>query len=108
MLGAYSEGEMQVTPSIVDKAAGEILGPRKTSNLDWRRIAIAAIGCLTLVTGYLLFDLLSDNDSQPPTAAVLEDRFAEDSRIEPDRCHGRRRQHQPCRAFYLRLLMVKR
>ena len=72
MLGAYSEGEMQVTPSIVDKAAGEILGPRKTSPMDWRRIAIAAIGCLTLVTGYLLFDLLSDNDSQPPTAAVLE------------------------------------
>ena len=72
MLGAYSEGEMQVTPSIVDKAAGEILGQRKTSPMDWRRIAIAAIGCLTLVTGYLLFDLLSDNDSQPPTAAVLE------------------------------------
>jgi general secretion pathway protein A len=72
MLGAYSEGEMQVTPSIVDKAAGEILGPRKASPMDWRRIAIAAIGCLTLVTGYLLFDLLSDNDSQPSAAAVLE------------------------------------
>ncbi|MEL0216912.1 MAG: peptidoglycan-binding domain-containing protein, partial [Gammaproteobacteria bacterium] len=40
--------------------------------MDWRRIAIAAIGCLTLVTGYLLFDLLSDNDSQPSAAAVLE------------------------------------
>ena len=72
MLGAYSEGEMQVTPSIVDKAAGEILGPRKASTIDWQRIAIAAVGCLTLVTGYLLFDLLSDDDSQPPTAAVLE------------------------------------
>ena len=66
MLGAYSEGEMQVTPSIVSKAAGEILGQRKTSNLDWQRFAITAIGCLTLVTGYLLFDLLSDNDRNLP------------------------------------------
>ena len=70
MLGAYSEGEMQVTPSIVDKAAGEILGPRKTSPMDWRRIAIASTTCLALVAGYLLSDLLSKNYPHAPTPAA--------------------------------------
>ena len=76
MLGAYSKGEMQVTPSIVSKAAGEILGQRKTSNLDWQRFAITAIGCLTLVTSYLFFDLLRDSPDRPSTARILEDRSA--------------------------------
>lgn len=70
MLGAYSEGEMQVTPSIVDKAAGEILGPRGTSPMDWRRIAIASTTCLALIAGYLLSDLLSKNYPQVPTSAA--------------------------------------
>ena len=70
MLGAYSEGEMQVTPSIVDKAAGEILGPRKTSPMDWRRIAIASTTCLALVAGYLLSDLLRKNYPHAPTRAA--------------------------------------
>ena len=70
MLGAYSEGEMQVTPSIVDKAAGEILGPRKTSPMDWRRIAIASTTCLALVAGYLSSDLLSKNYPHAPTRAA--------------------------------------
>ena len=70
MLGAYSEGEMQVTPSIVDKAAGEILGPRKTSPMDWRPIAIASTTCLALIAGYLLSDLLSKNYPQVPTSAA--------------------------------------
>jgi len=65
LLGAYSEGEMQVTPKIVAKAAKEILGPEKRASMDWRRIAIAAIVCLTIVTGYLLFDVATDPSSEP-------------------------------------------
>ncbi len=76
MLGAYSEGEMRVTPSIVSKAAEEILGHRKSSRLGWQRFAIAAIGCLTLFTGYLFFDLLIDDPDRPSAARILEDRSA--------------------------------
>ena len=65
LLGAYSEGEMQVTPKIVAKAAKEILGPEKRASMDWRRIAIAAMVCLTIVTGYLLFDVATDPSSEP-------------------------------------------
>lgn len=68
LLGAYSEGEMQVTPKIVSKAAKEILGPEKHLSMDWRRIAIAAIVCLTVVTGYLLFDIASESPAE--TASI--------------------------------------
>lgn len=65
LLGAYSEGEMQVTPKIVRKAAKEILGPERRESMEWRRIAIAAIVCLTIVTGYLLFDVTTERSSEP-------------------------------------------
>ncbi len=82
MLGAYSEGEMQVTPSIVDKAAGEILGPRGTSPMDWRRIAIASTTCLALIAGYLLSDLLRKNYPQVPTSAATHQDSA-DLELDP-------------------------
>ncbi len=60
LLGTYSEGELQVTPKIVAKAASEILGPETQASPNWRLIAIACIGSLVVLTGLLIMVLTSE------------------------------------------------
>ena len=66
LLGTYSEGELQVTPKIVAKAASEILGPETQASPNWRLIAIACIGSLVVLTGLLIMVLTSEPE-QPVT-----------------------------------------
>ncbi len=68
LLGTYSEGELQVTPKIVAKAASEILGPETQAAPNWRLIAIASIGSLVVLTSLLI--LLLTGESQPSIAQV--------------------------------------
>jgi general secretion pathway protein A len=46
LLGAYSEGEIQVSPSIVKKAAKEILGYRPAIRINWQYAAITSTAAL--------------------------------------------------------------
>jgi len=56
LLGAYSEGELQIGPKIVAKAAKEILGTEPRPLINWQRIAIGSMTVLTIVTvGFLSF-----------------------------------------------------
>jgi general secretion pathway protein A len=66
LLGTYSEGELQVTPKIVAKAASEVLGPEIQANPNWRLIAIVSIGSLVVLTGILI--LMLTGKSESPTA----------------------------------------
>ena len=68
LLGTYSEGELQVTPKIVAKAASEILGPETQASPNWRLIAIASIGSLVVLTGLLI--LMLTGESEAPIAQI--------------------------------------
>ena len=75
LLGTYSEGELQVTPKIVAKAASEILGPETQASPNWRLIAIASIGCLIVLTGLIILMLTgqSEQSSVQVQPAVQQD-----------------------------------
>ena len=75
LLGTYSEGELQVTPKIVAKAASEVLGPEIQANPNWRLIAIVSIGSLVVLTGILIL-MLTGKSEQP---AVQQDPVATDT-----------------------------
>jgi len=62
LLGTYSEGELQVTPKIVAKAALEILGPETQAIPNWRLIAIASIGSLLVLTALLILTLTGESE----------------------------------------------
>ncbi|MDG1113654.1 MAG: AAA family ATPase [Pseudomonadales bacterium] len=62
LLGTYSEGELQVTPKIVAKAALEILGPETQAIPNWRMIAIASIGSLLVLAGFLILTLTGESE----------------------------------------------
>ena len=62
LLGTYSEGELQVTPKIVAKAALEILGPEAQAIPNWRLIAIASIGSLLVLTALLILTLTGESE----------------------------------------------
>ncbi|MGB1190241.1 MAG: AAA family ATPase [Pseudomonadales bacterium] len=70
LLGTYSEGELQVSPKIVTKAAKEILGTEPGSVVDWRSLAIAAMVVLVVVTVGFTFFISTD---KAPNASVAPD-----------------------------------
>jgi general secretion pathway protein A len=55
LLGTYSEGEIQVSPSIVKKAAREILGPTPPFKINWRYTAIASSVALIIAVLALIY-----------------------------------------------------
>ena len=55
LLGTYSEGEIQVSPSIVKKAAREILGPTPPIRINWRYTAITSSVALFIVVLALIY-----------------------------------------------------
>lgn len=55
LLGTYSEGEIQVSPSIVKKAAREILGPTPPFRINWRYTAIASSVALLIAVLALIY-----------------------------------------------------
>ena len=71
LLGTYSEGELQVTPKIVAKAASEILGPETQASPNWRLIAMAAMGSLIVLTGLLI--MMLTGESEQPMVQVQPD-----------------------------------
>jgi len=75
LLGTYSEGELQVTPKIVTKAATEVLGSVPRRQVDWQLATMAATGGFLLVSVLLIYALFWVNNApiepQPsPLASV--------------------------------------
>jgi len=77
LLGTYSEGEIQVSPSIVKKAAREILGPSPTIQINWRYTAIASsialfIAVLSLIYSQSMEQPAQRANTQQNNAPVME------------------------------------
>ena len=67
LLGAYSEGELQVTPKIVAKAATEILGDQRSPQYNWKALALISIAGFILIAAALIGLLINP---AKPTFAV--------------------------------------
>lgn len=67
LLGAYSEGEIQVSPGIVKKAAKEILGYRPAIRINWQYAAIASTTALFVT---ILMFIYAGTHQEPPQQLV--------------------------------------
>ncbi len=88
LLGAYSEGELQVGPKIVGKAATEILGKTSRLVIDWRRIAITAIAMLALVLIGFTFIISSEERPRSDTETNFTPVAPVDSKDPPSKEPG--------------------
>lgn len=84
LLGTYSEGELQVSPKIVTKAAKEILGTEPSPVIDWRSLAIAAMVVLVVVTvGFTFFISTEETPAAKARPAVETSPPAQTSNLQP-------------------------
>ena len=84
LLGTYSEGELQVSPKIVTKAAKEILGTEPSPVIDWRSLAIAAMVVLVVVTvGFTFFISTEETPAEKARPAVETSPPAQTSNLQP-------------------------
>ena len=76
LLGAYSEGELQVTPKIVAKAATEILGDQRSPQYNWKVLALISIGGFILIAAALIGLLINPAEptlTAPPVAETISE-----------------------------------
>ena len=76
LLGAYSEGELQVTPKIVAKAATEILGDQHSPQYNWKALALISIGGFILIAAALIGLLINPAETTltaPPVAETISE-----------------------------------
>jgi len=70
LLGTYSEGELQVTPKIVSKAAREILGGAPKPAMNWRALALGLGGGLAMLIAVVVLMLVNPSREAALTAST--------------------------------------